>query len=51
MAESKVRAKQQNVEMMQARIQMADQDKLARDTQKMLFKAANLDTYEKLNHF
>ena len=49
--ESKIRAKQGNVEAMMARFQMQDQDRLARDTQKILTKAANLDTYEKLNHF
>ena len=50
-AESKVWAKQQKTDQLAARIQIQEQDLLARQTQKMLTKAANLDTYEKLNHF
>ena len=49
--DSKVRAKQINTEQLNARIEMQDQDRDARATQKMLLKAANLDTYEKINHF
>lgn len=49
--ESHLRAKQGNVEKLQTRIQLYEQDQLAKQTQKMLFKAANYDTYEKLNHF
>ena len=48
---SHLRAKQGNVEKLQTRIQLYEQDQLAKQTQKMLFKAANYDTYEKLNHF
>ena len=48
---SNVRAKQQNAEMLQTRIQLADQEQLAKQTTRILTKAANNDTYEKLNHF
>ena len=46
-----MRAKQENIDKLQNRIQLYEQDQLAKQTQKMLFKAANYDTYEKLNHF
>lgn len=49
--ESKVRDKQVNVDKLHARLDMMDQDKDARATAKMLFKASNYDTYEKINHF
>ena len=49
--ESNVRAKQGNVEKLQARIELYEQDQLSKQTHKMLLKAANVDTYEKLNHF
>ena len=49
--DSNVRAKQTNIERLQTRIQLHDQDQLAKQTQKMLNKAANYDTYEKINHF
>ena len=46
-----MREKQLNTEKLAARIEMQDQDRDAKVTQKMLLKAANLDTYEKINHF
>ena len=36
---------------MLARNEMIEQDLLAKQTQKMLNKAANMDTYEKINHW
>ena len=51
MAASKIRAKQGNQEALQARVQLYDQDLLAKQTHKTMIKAANYDTYEKLNHF
>ena len=48
--ENKRRAFQNHSEMMQARNDMIEQDLLAKQTQKMLIKAANMDTYEKINH-
>ena len=48
---SKLTDKQRNVEKLQNQIQMMDQDKLMKDTNKMLKMAGNFDSYEKINHF
>lgn len=47
---SKVAEKRANVERHQAVIAMNAQDQLARETTKMIQKAALMDNYEKLNH-
>lgn len=42
--------KKANVERQQAAVAMHAQDQLARETTKMIQKAALMDNYEKLNH-
>ena len=42
--------KRANVERQQAIVAMNAQDQLARETTKMIQKAALMDNYEKLNH-